>query len=242
MIKAVLKDNFINVHEDRYLLTSLTRACSLRNDRVKSRLPICKDLVHVILDNIQDRFMKLNQPYLSILYTTMVVTAYYGLFRIGELATGSHPMLVDDVHVGTNKKKFLFVLRSSKTHTRGMKPQKIKISMTKHKAASQDRARKTRAKRWCPYKMLKIYSSLRVKSKSRNESFFIFKDRSPVKPSQLREVLKTTLKKGKFDPSLYGFHSLRTGRSIDLLKLGFSVETIKQLGRWKSNVAFNYLK
>ena len=45
-----------------------------------------------------------------------------------------------------------------------------------------------------------------------------------------------------FDDTLYGTHSLRSGRTCDLYKLGLSVETIKKIGRWKSNAVFRYLK
>ena len=39
-IKAVLKDDGKTLDEDTYLLKSLTKACSLRNDRVYTRLPV----------------------------------------------------------------------------------------------------------------------------------------------------------------------------------------------------------
>ena len=81
-IKAVLKDNLIHVDEDRYLLGSLTWACRLKNDRVKTKLPIRKNLLHSILRKIQRRFLMNNQTYLAQLYTTIFFTAYYGLFRI----------------------------------------------------------------------------------------------------------------------------------------------------------------
>ena len=35
------------------------------------------------------------------------------------------------------------------------------------------------------------------------------------------------LNKGSFDHQVYTFHSIRSGHGIDLLKLGVSVETIK---------------
>ena len=58
---------------------------------------------------------------------------YYGLFRIGELTQGDHPVLARDVHIAKNKKKIFFVLRSTKTLYKNMKLQLIKISSTKKK-------------------------------------------------------------------------------------------------------------
>ena len=45
-----------------------------------------------------------------------------------------------------------------------------------------------------------------------------------------------------YNSKLYTFHSERSRRALDLLKLGLSVETIKRLGRWKSNAVFRYLR
>ena len=53
--------------------------------------------------------------------------AYYGLMRIGELATGGHPVLAKDVHVNKQQLKLKLYLHTSKTHSKGTRPQEIKI-------------------------------------------------------------------------------------------------------------------
>ena len=68
-----------------------------------------------------------NQPYLTLLYQCMFLLAYYGLLQIGEMATGDHPVRGKDVHCGTNKKKILLILFSSKTHGLNNRAQEIKI-------------------------------------------------------------------------------------------------------------------
>ena len=155
-IKAVLQDNLIEVDENRYLLSSLTRACRIHRDVVKTRLPIGKEMLHVLLQHIEDRLLVLNQAYLAQLYTTIVATAYYGLLRIGEVSSGSHPVLVDDVHIGINKNKFLFILRSSKMHSKGY--QRIKIS--RMVSRNQCSAKKRRNEKWCPFRLLSTYLTL----------------------------------------------------------------------------------
>ena len=40
----------------------------------------------------------------------------------------AHPILARDVHISANKRKFLLLLRSSKTHGLGTNPQMVKIS------------------------------------------------------------------------------------------------------------------
>ena len=49
---------------------------------------------------------------------------------MGELTSGSHPVKVSNVLIGTNKKKLLFILESSKTHAEYSMPQTIKITST----------------------------------------------------------------------------------------------------------------
>ena len=44
------------------------------------------------------------------------------------------------------------------------------------------------------------------------------------------------------NPKLYDMHSLRIGGATDLFKYGYSVEEIKRMGRWRSNVVYKYIR
>ena len=136
-IKAVLQDSGIKLQYDEYLMNSLTCACRLVNDQIRTRLLITHGLLNVIIKRTHDWYTSKNQPYLHTLYKTLFSTAYFGLFRIGELTSGEHPVLARDVHMGFNKRKVLFILRTSKTHWKNTKPQTIKISSTAKKAVLQ---------------------------------------------------------------------------------------------------------
>ena len=201
------------------------------------RIPIRKHLIKLILSALN--VILDQQPYLRVLYKALIVTAYFGLFHIGELTHSDHVVKASDVHIGINKKKLLFVLRSSKTHCKGSKPQLIKISATPgdlDKAAASIRNIQV-----CPFSLLKEYLNCRKKKINNREQFFVFKDRSPVKPHHLRNILKQAIKMIGLNYRLYNSHGLRSGRSLDLQKAGISVETIKKLGRWKSNTVYTYL-
>ena len=126
-MKNTLKRDGVELNEDKSLLTSLTKACRVRNDLVQTRLPIRKSLLTLMVKSVDTFYLKNPQPYLTCLYKTILVTAYYGLFSIGELAQGPHVLKVADVHIGENKDKLMFVLHSSKTHGKDAKPQIIKI-------------------------------------------------------------------------------------------------------------------
>ena len=150
-IKSVLKDEGIDINEDRYLLNSLIKACKYRNDEVRKRIPIQKTLLTQLLKFTKQYFLdKLNQPYLATLYMTMFTTCYYGLLRISEVTEGPHAIEAADVYIGTNKNKILLILRSSKMHGRYTHPQQMKISSiprNETEANKQD-------KQYCPFRAI----------------------------------------------------------------------------------------
>ena len=180
------------------------------------------------------------QPYLKSLYQTLLSTTYFGLFRNGEVTKGPHVIKAADVFVATNKRKMKFILHTSKTHNRGNKPQTVKISTT---ADKPNKSRQMEASKFCPYALLREYSKRQPAYYTDNDQFFVYSDGSPVTPEDFRALLKDMLIEAGYDNhDLFCIHSLRSGRCLDLLKLGLSVETIKKIGRWKSNAVFTYLK
>ena len=241
-LRSILAEDGIKLSQDNFLLTSLTRACRLRNDKVIHRLPIYKGLLHLILNELEKHFDKLQQIYLKKLYKAMFLSAYYGLLRAGEVAKGSHVLKAKDVHIGKNKRKLLYILWTSKTHTKGCKPQMIKINSQPKNTKKKKKSSINRANKHCPYLAMKQYLRIRPEATSANEQFFVFRDGSPVTPNQLRSTLKMLLKNLNIESKLYNLHSFRIGRCTDLYKLGVSVETIKKIGRWKSNTVFKYLR
>ena len=127
-IKAVLKMNDIQIKEDEYLLSVLTKACHLKNDKLRLRIPIQRQLLETILQGVKKLFNSQNQFYLAILYQALFVSTYYGLLRVREVTAGSHPILARNIHVAANKWKMLFILCSSKTHGYNSTPQMVKIT------------------------------------------------------------------------------------------------------------------
>ena len=167
------------------------------------------------------------------LLQTIFAVSYYGLFRIGELTVGDHQAKACDVHVAGNKDKILIVLRSSKTHGRESRPQEIKIT-------SNEKVKKSI--NFCPFHLMKTYIQYRGGDLSDDEGFFIFSDGTGVKPTNVRIVLRTILSKLNLEPKYYDTHSFRIGRASDLLKFQVPISRIKQIGRWKSNAVFKYLR
>ena len=227
-IRSVLAKDNIKLNDDTFLLKSLIRACKFQNDQVIARFPIYKGILHMLLKEAQRHFDGKQQFNLKHLYRAMFVSAYYGLLRAGEIAAGPHCILARNVHVGTNKHKILFLLKSSKTHTKGSKPQLIKISS--HPVGDTDKQTTTQT---CPFNILREHIAVRPAAKHRNEQFFVFSDGTGVSIEQTRHVLRLLLKQLNFDASLYNLHSFRIRRCGNLYELGLSMETIKKIGHWK---------
>ena len=240
-IKGVLAEDGIPIETNSFVMSALTRACKLKNDRVIVQFPIYRDLLKLILDEVKKFYDQ--QPYLSILYQVLFSAAYYSLLRIGEVTSSPHVITVRNTHIATNKNKILFMLLSSKTHNRGDKPQRIKITSIPATASIgwQGKLRVQKAI-YCPFTIIKRYINARPVALSLDENFFVFSDRSPVNHVHARSMLKLMIQQIGLDSNLYNFHSIRIGRGNDLLKLGLSVEIIKKLGRWRSNAVFAYLR
>ena len=221
----------------------MTRACRLKNDRVHTRLPIKRGLLKLMVETVESIYESNEQPFLTALYRALLTTAYFGLFRIGELTESEHAVKAKDVHIGKNKNKMMFVLHSSKTHTRGDKPQIIKIKEveTENQQSEIFGIDGSKITKLCPFTMLKEYVKVRGHRKSNNEQFFIFSDRSPVAASHLRVVMRKIFTKIGLNYRLYGTHRMRAGRLVYLLEMKVDVGVICKLGRWRSNAVYSYL-
>ena len=140
-----------------------------------TNLPISWKLLDLMLFEVDCEYGVL-QPYLCILYKTLLIIGYYGLFCLGELTAGGdqgsqHTIKACNVHVGKNKKKIMIILYTSKMHGKETRPQKVKITATK-----------VRDEKFfhCPFKLTQLYLAFRGGYTTLEEPFFIFRDGSSV--------------------------------------------------------------
>ena len=103
---------------------------------------------------------------------------------MGELTFSEHVIKVANVHVGMNKQKILVVLYSSKTHSKGSRPQKIKITADKHWIEKRFN------RNFCPFTLVKEYMISRGGYDDISEPFFIFRDNTPVWPPMCAQYSK----------------------------------------------------
>ena len=236
-IKKLLIDDGYNWDDQKVLLGSLTKACRIINDKVYTRLPIQCSLLEMILFEVQRVYSMKGQYYLEIMYKALFALSYYGMMRISEVTLSEHVLKAKDVHSALNKDKLLIYLYSSKTHDTGMRPQKIKITSN-----LMEKSGFYAKRNFCPFDLVNNYMYIRGDFDSSQEQFFVFKDKTPVAASHFRNLLKLCLSNLGLDATLYGVHSLRIGRTTDLIKYNYSIEEVKRMGRWRSNVVYKYIR
>ena len=100
-IKSTLIDDGYKWNNDLLLLGLLTKACKRVKDRYYTRLPIHKNLLENLLFELERIFA--GQPFLEALFKAFFLISYYGMFRVGELATGNHLVKTKDVYIAENK-------------------------------------------------------------------------------------------------------------------------------------------
>ena len=113
-IKKLLLIRGYKWQDDQLMLSSLTKACRLENDRVYVCFPIQYSLLELMLFEVGRIYH--DQAYLQKLYKAVFALSYYVMMRIGEIIESPHVLLARNVHIATNKDKMLLILYSSKTH------------------------------------------------------------------------------------------------------------------------------
>ena len=202
-IKHMLRMDGYKWSEDEILLSTMTKACKVKNDVVYYRRPIFKSLLEILLFEFERLFCK--DIYLEVLYKTILSIGYYGLFRVGELTVdqksiSNHAIKAKDVHLGKNKDKILFILHSSKTHDKESLPQKVKISANPKGRQGSSKSH------FCPFRIFYDYLVLREGYEDPAEQLFIFREKIPVTPHHIRSVLKTCLRRVGLNESITVTH------------------------------------
>ena len=136
----------------------------------------------------------------------MIAAAFFGLLRVGEITKDQHVIKLGNVHIGVNKNKILFVLKTSKTHWTDCKPKIVKILGKPIQSLNQKLD-----KQMCPLTILKCYLRCRPIADNTEEQFFVFADNSPVKAMQLGKALKRMLTNAGLDA---GYSQLKNRKSI----------------------------
>lgn len=168
--------------------------------------------------------------YESYLFKAAYLLAYFGLLRVSEIVftnqlQANRPLLQSDVQIETGSRALLVSIRVSKTNQYGA-PTTLRIPAS----GNQD---------FCCVTAMQKYFSLRPTG-----AYYLFShiNGSPLTRSQFSGILAKAIRTLGLSTHSYLSHSFRIGRATVLASQGVPIETIKKLGRWKSDAVEQYIR
>lgn len=212
-----------------FLIQKLLTALS-RQRTADVRLPVTKPVLHELVQSLAFTNSSARQ---RSLFGTMFLVAFYGLFRIGELATKSTNSWSSVVQYNS----LTFLSRNGFSHMAQISISEFKHNPTK-KAFNILLARED-CTTLCPVVALLQYTRLRG---DRPGPLFCHADFSPVSFHQFNTELQRCLTYCGLDISRYKSHSFRIGGACHAADKGFTDAQIRALGRWKSDAFKAYLR
>ena len=188
-----------------------------------NRLPITQFILQLLLDSIQHT---IGLRYHQILLHALFTTAFYGLFRVGELTI-------------QNSGEISLYLKQVT-----LNPSSITISITQFKNNPTKHPfdivlNKQTHLSHCPYTSLLDYLDIRGTTPG---PLFAFPDNKPVPRTFFTSRLKTCLTFSGLNPQFYLSHSFRIGSASYLASVGLSDLQIKIMGRWNSDSFVRYIR
>ena len=212
-----------------FLIHKLLTALSHRR-LADLRLPITRPVLHELVKSLQHTNSSVHQ---RCLYSAMFLLAFYGFFRIGELAAKSADC--------TNSVLRLQDLKFLMQHGQ---PQMIKIIITTFKHNTDSKPFEILIERedtlpYCPVQALVDYCKLRGALPG---TLFCRPNLAPITVYQFNTELSRCLQFCGLDTRRFKGHSFRIGAASLAAGKGFSDAQIRTLGRWKSDAFKLYIR
>ena len=222
----------LNGHQDptkSFLIHKLLTALS-RQRSVDLRLPITRPVLHELVKSLRHTNSLAFQRYL---YSAMFLLAFYGFFRIGELAAKSADCAASLVQY----KDLKFLVQDDT-----LRMIKITITECKHNTNKQPfeiLIEREDTQPFCPVQALVDYCRQRGSDPG---PLFCQQSLVPISVYQFNTELSRCLNFCGLDASRYKGHSFRIGAASHAADKGFSDAQIRTLGRWKSEAFRIYIR
>ena len=212
-----------------FVIQKLMRAIS-RSKSADIRLPITRSVLHQLVRSLQHTNSSASQ---RTTFSTMFLFAFYGFFRVGELATKS--LDCSDSVVQYCNVSFI---------TSSADIRRVKITLARFKHNTDNRPHDIIIERedslpFCPVKSLLEYCRLRG---NKPGPLFCCSDGSPITITHFNSELRRCLTFCGLVTSRYKSHSFRIGAACLAAENGYSDAQIRALGRWKSDAFKLYLR
>ena len=201
-----------------------------RRSKADIRLPISRPLLYKLANALTHTNPS---AYQRCLYTCIFMVAFYGFFRIGELACKQ--ISQRDQVVRFENVTFLM---------QGNAIQSVKIVITRFKHNTDNRPftiiiDRQPAEQHCPVQCLINYLKLRGYSQG---PLFALANGDPITVTQFNRQLQLALSFCGLDSSRYKSHSFRIGAACYAAEKGLSDAQIRTLGRWNSDAFKIYIR
>ncbi|XP_052257114.1 integrase/recombinase xerD homolog isoform X1 [Dreissena polymorpha] len=199
-----------------------------RHKNFDRRHPFTPDHLQLLLSNLR---VLVSDKYTQVLMRTMFLFAFYGLFRLGELATSSMGFM--NV-IQRQNLSFTFngsivsgvsVLVNAYKHSQG-------------RCATIPLSRQA-CKQLCPIRAVLRY--LRIAPQYPGP-LFRFTNGEAISTTFFRTLLHRCVIASNLDPKLFTAHSFRIGGATHAHSNHMSPSQIQQLGRWKSQAYLKYIR
>ncbi len=201
--------------DDSFILAKVLKGCKKGNSSPDVRIPITIQVLKSMCSNL---WAVTNNSYEAVLFRAMFSVAFFGLCRVGEIAStdglADHTILFHNVF--SMPWGYSIALLSSKNNQCGP-PQYISLRPNAIV---------------CPVVALKAYLKARPPFKGK---LFIHFDGSPVSDDNFRGVLHRTLEFLGVPSHNIKSHSFRIGGATYLHSLGYSDQFVREAGRWGEN-------
>jgi len=178
------------------------------------------------LFNLRKYFLQMLSKDISIVYITLMLIAYFGLFKISELVTTAgfknRTIQYSDVTITNNKA--LIIVNSLKEDN---------ITETKHVVQILHTTCSL-----CPLCSLINYHK---QHKIKNGPYFILPNGNAVSYFNWHQILRSIAIASGLSSSFNFTHSFRKGRAHALYRGGYTLKQIQKAGRLSSNIVNNYI-
>ena len=212
-----------------FLITKLLTALS-RQSSSDIRLPISQPVLHKLVESLSHTN---SSAFHRTLFSAMFLLAFYGFFRIGELAaqsatSGGAVVQYRNLRFLTQQGSvcMLKITITNFKHNTDHSPFDILIAREDHLPL-------------CPVQAMVEFCKLRG---AHAGPLFCHSDTSPITVGQFNAALKSCLSFCGLDTSRYKGHSFRIGAACHAADRGFSDAQIRALGRWKSDAFKLYIR
>lgn len=194
------------------------------------RLPITRQVLHELVNALVHTN---SSAWQRKLYSAMYLVAFYGFFRLGELATK-----------GANTVNTVLQFRDIQFVSSGGQVQQVKITIVNYKHNNTKTPHVIVIDRQstisvCPVNAVVDYCQMRG---SQPGPLFCSLDLKPITMAQFNMELRRSLIFCGLDSARYKSHSFRIGAASYAAEQGLSDAQIRALGRWKSEAFKLYIR